>query len=369
MNKKSIFVYFFKKTSPLLIFFTLMTAIIASLCVISSKNFGRPADPSSGYYITTPPFALVVVTLCLTVYVFVLPSIHFHELKSKKSADVYLSLPLNLKNLVMIKILASLLQLLISYLFSTFLLFIFITVFSKLSSPGYDTSGLIHYLWIIPLIFILLVALYFTCLFFYFQGNSDMDGVLIQLLGFISLYFISYVPLAILKHYQVTINSEVWMFLETCLSQYILLVQFSYAADLISVRLQMLTSIETWALAFHIIMALLLGGFSLFGVFFFLKHYFKAENIGDVSKSWFGYRLSLSIVLASLVILLGFALIDGDFVFVGYAIVLVLVIGSYILISMFNYYKTYKLSVRYIISSLCVFALSLAISLIPFAFT
>ncbi len=366
MNKKSIFVYFFKKTSPLLIFFTLMTAIIASLCVISSKNFGRPANPSDVYYITTPPFALVVVTLCLTVYVFVLPSIHFHELKSKKSADVYLSLPLNLKNLVMIKILTSLLQLLISYLFSAFLLFI--TVFSKLSSPGYDTSGLIHYLWIIPLIFILLVALYFTCLFFYFQGNSDVDGILIQLLGFVSLYFISYVPLAILKHYQVTINSEVWMFLETCLSQYILLVQFSYAADLITVRLQMLTSIESWALAFHIIMALLLGGFSLFGVFFFLKHYFKAESIGDVSKSWFGYRLSLPIILASLVILLGFALVDGDFVFVGYAIVLVLVIGFYILISMLNYCKTPKLPVRFIISSLCVFALSLTISLIPFAF-
>ncbi len=362
MNKKNVFFYFVKTTLPLLFFVTIISSLIAFLVIKLNYSF-----TNLEYYSRSPLNGVIVLIIMMLFYAFIMPSYQLRVLKDKRSSDIYLSLPVNTKNLVWLKILVGIFEISISHIFISFVVFLsVISVFGGMEINLFP--NLVHFLWVIPITLLMVLCVFLINTFLYTQGNNDRDGVFIQILGTIALFLISYMPFRLIgAFYEEFNNFDFVKYANSFLSFYALIIPIAtYSDSLISGMPVEVTNIDSNMLITRSVFLVVLTASCIFGIFIFYKKYFKAEKVNDISSSWFGYKVSLPLILGCVLFEVTVLLASSDISSILlYILCLVLIIGMYIGFSMLFYFRTYKLPISFLIVSVSVIFGSIILGYVP----
>ena len=311
----------------------LRTLVFAALSVLFSQAIIR--DELAIYYNwQTPRTGLYALAIVLGIFCTIIPILETAEMKNRRNLDTLYFFPIGRAKLALVNYLCGWIQITVIYT-ATYLFAcgIYLT--------GVPNFALIH---LLPYYFFSLLAgllIYSIVLFLFEQANTVADGVLFCALGVYALYAVfgslTYVvellvdspnhPLAWTLEY---IFNSFWGCIYAPLNNLTVLFQNLIEPSQILDK----QILKEW---YMFVFWGVIGLASAIGFFFcFVRH--RTERIGDISDSWFGYRIMIP--------LYGYALFLGGGI--SRIIVLILMASGY-----FIYRRSFKLKKSDIVVLLC----------------
>lgn len=321
--KKSILFELKRIALPLCLFTAIATALYAAVALTTDYIGSNFYSPEHAINTLTYIPAIILCILCV-----VTPALQFSYRMNKRSTDLWYALPIRRKNLLFVRFLCGFVLILIPYTVSYFLGFTIIAC----------SENLFDLVWYVPLYFASLPAA--LCLFginsFCFtRANTVFDGVLFMIalnvapfMPYLFLYnnFHRYLPaLARNSLNYLPIGAPIQIF---TLFDTLILGATAHVSDNQNLILSCSICAAMSAAAY-------------FGLFYTAdKH--KAENAGQISDSWFGYKILIPWYLF-------FSIADASspvFLFfdsIGISLVQVLLIFVCALIAYFVYRRSFLL--------------------------
>ena len=325
---KNMFKYYLKKRLPL---FTIILGIslIITIVFIFSFNFIREYQITDGTRVKTiNSTGMIYLTTILLILCIFYPIYEFSFKMKRTSCDLFYSLPIKRNRLFITKYLLGLGQILLIFLIN--FIIIMITGIIVFSNKDFYNSSLKemynfnagYYFMYFGIMLILSTLLYSWNTFFFTRCNTIVDGVINMFISSIVLASAIFGVVTFLSKIN-GIDSSIFksiypMDYANFVSLYGLTIQIEDLASSGKFYLSIVSIIITWTLC---AIALVL--------FIILSKNEKAEDTGDVSNSYFSYKVFIPIFIISLL------MSSTNLVFIA------IIIGGYIGYVIFN--KNFKL--------------------------
>lgn len=348
-NTMRYFCYHFKKNIIILIVMIIFCLLITGLGIhrqyISIAPHTIEGNTEKTEQVIRHIFSLNVLPYCMTLMSVTMAALELAGFTNKRNIDTWFSFPIDRWKLLLIHASNGFFYMLISYLASSVCGFV---VLNKYRSECHlDMSA---YWTAVAIVFLIGILFYGVCLFAFVNANNIFDGLV-----FIVLY--SYLPSVIasvlsacLRHHT-TIESGLLGMLGNCVSKPQLDMTEEYRREMYpgmtSAALNGLSSkvIGEW-------FWILTGVLAIAGlVILFTRK--KAEKIGGISDSLFGYRILIPVTSALLI------LTTSSIVF---SVWKGLMIGLIVFIA----YVVFRRGVRLKILDIIVIAVTVVLAMIPY---
>lgn len=333
------FAYEFRRNLLPLVIFCVVAAGISMAYTFTATlgHFNRFEE----YYEFRPvDSAIGVFTAILCVLATIVPILQFSYRMKQRSADLWYSLPVSRTKLTLVRVLEGLVLVFVPY-----------TLAYWLGVAGVALQGMefayIHYLSYYALSLPLGVGLFGALSFIFSRANTVADGIMFLILWACLFPLIILVCLSDVTLFEADIASELPEYLSRYSGLEVSGYFFPYSALSYSAGAfeaiifgQEVAQVSEIALCFAVPLAVVEGIAGYVGLFVRADRD-RAENAGQISSSWLGYRV---LIPAYIVLLLGCVaeLMDGEIVMY----VLVVLIGAALC---FAYRRTFRLKIADII--------------------
>lgn len=309
---------------------SIIPSVISMTIIGLSRSF---INISPTYYLPNPDIMLTPVVMMI-IMLFVVPVLKLSPLKNAKEVDLYYALPMKQSKLYLSHLIFGLFQTIIIWTSIFFLsLFVFMAVYARLY----------HIIWLIPIYFVgifYISMIYALMSFIFMRANQLLDGIAFILLWHVALvlvpamsvifgysFFGEYLPFLINPFSGFSSWSTSFMVLSNPLPRgniegYIF---FYNPTRLVSV----------------IIHTTLFLALTIASLYYTIKHMDDepVENIGAISKSYFGFR-----VLIPLVLFLSVLFVNNLGGTNALPFIFIVILTSFALIGYFIYRRTVKIA-------------------------
>ena len=273
------------------------------------------------------------ILFILFALVIIMPAMEFKPFTSKRNIDAVFSFPLSRTKLLLAHYLNGLIHIFCAYTTS------YLALIYETFSAFYNSSNYEYLLTIYFISLSLIFAFYSFYSFLYVEANNHIDGIFFQIIWtifpIVSTLFSRHTLINSLCEKNVRFDPS-WFSIVTPLNE------LSYSMDKIlesthhgSYSMYNPNFFNSAEIFFGYFFWIILGAIALIGMFLSFNRK-KAENIGGISNSWFGYKVAIPVGI--------FMWLDLTFSSVGFAWSVIL--GSIIATSAyFVYRRSFKLPI------------------------
>ncbi len=265
---------------------------------------------------------LFSISFCATI----IPFTETSAFKNKRNLDVYYSLPIGRQKLALTHFLSGIIQITIIYTIS------FVTVLLLLLSE-INTVQTGYLLLFYPLSLLLGFIIYSFFIFVFSKATTVLDGIITSCL-WLEAAWISANAFRIFSsqliggfhwgnsYYQLIYDITEWLHIYSPIDN---LTTLFYCKVLGRSTTFDLVGVES-IVKYFFVMFPVIAGVGILSAFGFIRGFknTRAERIGDISNSWFSYKLLIPLYAFSLIMIAGSSIITSTFIvisaFIGYVI-------------------------------------------------
>ena len=323
---KRAFNYFFKKR---LLVIGIISAIMLIITLITFRNmslfYQRNYLGTITYYPDGNPFILFTIVAMILSTIF--PMAEFSFKMKKTSVDLYYSLPIKKHKLYLCKYLIGLLEVIIPISISYIIGFLYVLTHE-------NVYNMIYFLTYFVELIGLIVVLYTIISFIYIQNNTEVDGVINIIFFSVVFVFIS------------SIVEEMFNLNSESILQYSFFFTYSPITVITTINLDLLYGEEVaqiylnrsiLSIVFFSIIAI-----ALFVLEIFMLKKDKSEDCGQISNSYFSYKVMIPIILTC-----SLGLVNIYYESYFSILIIIIIAGAYFLYCL--YQRKIKLKGRYFI--------------------
>ena len=294
MNKKY-FIRELRKGLPVTLSFLAISTLIYLVVIFSTtvRQYHSSFSPPTLTYLFFPMVAVIMAG----VIAIILPCFRLGRYMSRRSADLYYSMPMKRGSMMLSDFLVTVLEFVIIYSVMYFLGYVAMAI--KVAQYSYAL------VYLLPNFFLTLITLLIPlCISFFVFSRAErvLDGIFNIVLYNLALMIVLFAGM-----YVTAGGSSIMDTLVTAsftLSPALFINDIFVSLTCRYIDGSYLSYESSYIHAILTVFYLVVAAGAVLGTIFLPK---KAENVGDTAKSYFGYRVILPIVSASLIII-GFAL-------------------------------------------------------------
>ena len=347
-NTMRYFCYHFKKNIIILAIMLVFCLLITGHGIHSQYHSYAHISNETVEEVIRHIFNLNVFSTCMMLMSIVMAALEFAGFTNKRNIDTWFSFPVDRRKLALMHALNGLLYILIVHLASSVCGFIILNKYR--SECHLDMTSY----WIaVIIVFLIGICFYGVCLFAFVNANNIFDGmVFIGLYAYLPCIIASVLSPCLRKH--TVIESGLLGMLYNCVTEPQRNMTEEYVNEMhrnemyrgaSSISFPSRTVIGEW---FWILTAIL----AIVGVFILFNRK-KAEKIGGISDSWFGYRILIPMTSALLIIIT-----DSNVFSIWKGIMIGLIV--------FIAYVVFRRGIRLRIPDIIVIVVTIVLAMIPY---